>query len=59
VLDYGAAGDPELADAAASIRRATFGATADGVRTFDIGGEASTSDVVDEVIRRMQAERRA
>ena len=59
VLDYAAVGDPNLAGAAASIRRATLGATADGVRTFDIGGEASTSEVVDEVIRRMQADRRA
>jgi isocitrate dehydrogenase (NAD+) len=59
VLDYAAAGDPEVAVAAASIRRATLGATADGVRTFDIGGEASTSEVVDEVIRRMRADRRA
>ena len=49
----------DLDGAAASIRRATLGATADGVRTFDIGGEASTSEVVDEVIRRMQADRRA
>ncbi len=59
VLDYAAAGDPKVAGAAASIRRATLGATAEGVRTFDIGGEASTSEVVDEVIRRMQADRRA
>ena len=28
---------------------------ADGVRTFDLGGEASTSEVVDEVIRRVRA----
>jgi isocitrate dehydrogenase (NAD+) len=59
VLDYAAVGDRDLDGAAASIRRATLGATADGVRTFDIGGEASTSEVVDEVIRRMQADRRA
>ena len=38
---------------AAAIRRATLGAAADGVRTFDLGGEASTSGVVDEVLRRL------
>ena len=35
------------------IRSATLGAAADGVRTFDLGGGASTSEVVDEVLRRM------
>jgi isocitrate/isopropylmalate dehydrogenase len=26
---------------------------ADGIRTFDLGGDASTSQVVDEVLRRV------
>jgi isocitrate/isopropylmalate dehydrogenase len=54
VLDYAArGGDPAIAEAALAIRRATLGAAADGVRTFDLGGGASTSEVVDEVLRRM------
>ncbi len=53
VLDYAARGDADVARAAAAIRRATLGAAADGVRTFDLGGEASTSEVVDEVLRRV------
>jgi isocitrate/isopropylmalate dehydrogenase len=28
---------------------------ADGIRTFDLGGEASTSEVVDEVVTRLRA----
>jgi len=43
-----------VSDAAAAIREATLGAAADGIRTFDLGGDASTSGVVDEVIRRMR-----
>ncbi len=55
VLDR-AATDPgrPVAAAARSIREATLGAAADGIRTFDLGGAASTSEVVDEVIRRMR-----
>ncbi len=55
VLDR-AADDPDhpLATAARSIREATLGAAADGIRTFDLGGAASTSEVVDEVVRRMR-----
>ena len=45
-----------LSDAASVIREATLGAAADGIRTFDLGGEASTSGVVDEVVRRIRAE---
>jgi isocitrate dehydrogenase (NAD+) len=41
--------------ASSALREATLSAAADGVRTFDLGGEASTSDVVDEVIRRVRA----
>ena len=40
VLDHAAQGDPVVVDAAAAIRRATLGAAADGIRTFDLGGEA-------------------
>jgi isocitrate/isopropylmalate dehydrogenase len=43
-----------VSDAAAVIRGATLGAAADGIRTFDLGGEATTSGVVDEVIRRIR-----
>ncbi len=55
VLDYAARGDAEVAGRAAAIRRATLGAAADGIRTFDLGGESSTSDVVDEVLARVRA----
>ena len=43
-----------MAAAAHAIREATLGTAADGIRTFDLGGDASTSGVVDEVIRRMR-----
>ena len=43
-----------VSDAAVAIRRATLSAAADGIRTFDLGGEATTSGVVDEVIRRIR-----
>jgi len=55
VLDHAARGDAAVAEAAAAIRLATLGAAADGVRTFDLGGEASTSGVVDEVVARLRA----
>jgi len=55
VLDHAAgSGDGDLAAAALAIREATLGAAADGIRTFDLGGGASTSEVVDEVIRRIR-----
>lgn len=56
VLDHAARGDVAVAGAATAIRRATLGAAADGVRTFDLGGEASTSEVVDEVVARLRAD---
>jgi isocitrate/isopropylmalate dehydrogenase len=56
VLDYAARDDVVVAGTAAAIRRATLGAAADGVRTFDLGGEASTSGVVDEVLARLRAD---
>ena len=54
VLDYAARGDADVARAATAVRRGTLGAAADGIRTFDLGGEASTSEVVDEVLRRVR-----
>lgn len=42
-------------EAARILREATLGTAADGIRTFDLGGDATTSDVVDEVIRRVRA----
>ena len=54
VLDHAAQGDGTVAGAATAIRRATLGAAADGIRTFDLGGEASTSEVVDEVLARVR-----
>ena len=56
LLDYAAHGEAQVVAAAAAIRRATLGAAADGVRTFDLGGEASTSEVVDEVLVRLRVE---
>jgi isocitrate/isopropylmalate dehydrogenase len=55
VLDHAAGGDAVVSEKAAAIRTATLGAAADGIRTFDLGGESSTSEVVDEVIRRLAA----
>jgi isocitrate dehydrogenase (NAD+) len=55
VLEHAAAGgDAAIAGAARAIRQTTLGVAADGIRTFDLGGEASTSGVVDEVIRRLR-----
>jgi isocitrate dehydrogenase (NAD+) len=54
VLDQAARGEATIARRAAAIRQATLGAAADGIRTFDLGGEASTSDVVDEVLTRLR-----
>ncbi len=56
ILEHaGYRGDERCAEASAALRTATLTAAADGVRTFDLGGEASTSDVVDEVVNRMVA----
>jgi isocitrate/isopropylmalate dehydrogenase len=54
VLEYAAHGDPMIAARAADIRRSTLTVAADGVRTFDLGGEASTSEVVDGVLQRLR-----
>jgi isocitrate dehydrogenase (NAD+) len=56
ILEHaGYRGATQCALASSALREATLSAAADGVRTFDLGGEASTSDVVDEVIRRVRA----
>ncbi|HEY1824634.1 MAG TPA: isocitrate/isopropylmalate family dehydrogenase [Acidimicrobiales bacterium] len=58
ILEHaGYRGSPECAEAALAIREATLATAKDGIRTFDLGGDASTSEVVDEVIRRVQARR--
>jgi isocitrate/isopropylmalate dehydrogenase len=57
VLDHAANGDATVSEKAAAIRSATLGAAADGIRTFDLGGEASTSEVVDEVLHRVRQDR--
>ncbi|MGH3733363.1 MAG: isocitrate/isopropylmalate family dehydrogenase [Acidimicrobiales bacterium] len=44
---------PECLRASLALRDATLSAAREGIRTFDLGGDASTSDVVDEVIRRV------
>jgi isocitrate dehydrogenase (NAD+) len=58
VLEHaGYRGSPECTHASLALREATLSAASDGVRTFDLGGDASTSDVVDEVIRRVREAR--
>jgi isocitrate/isopropylmalate dehydrogenase len=54
LLDYAARGDALVGERAAALRRATLGAAADGIRTFDLGGDSSTSGVVDEVLARLR-----
>jgi isocitrate dehydrogenase (NAD+) len=48
------AGD-EAADAARAIRESSLEAVADGIRTADLGGHASTTEFTDEVIRRVRS----
>jgi isocitrate dehydrogenase (NAD+) len=57
VLEHAAEG-AALADAARAIRHTTLSVAADGIRTFDLGGAASTSEVVDAVLERLKAEHR-
>jgi isocitrate dehydrogenase (NAD+) len=45
-------GDERSQQAGRAIREASLEAVADGVRTADLGGHASTSEFTDEVIRR-------
>ncbi len=56
LLDQAAArsDDSSFRRAAARLRSATLDGARAGVRTFDLGGEASTSEVVDDVIERMR-----
>jgi isocitrate/isopropylmalate dehydrogenase len=56
VLEY--ANEDQAASAAQAIRQITLSVAADGIRTFDLGGEASTSAVVDEVLARLTKEPR-
>lgn len=49
-LDY-----PAYQVAAERLRNATLEGAAAGVRTFDLGGESTTSGVVDDVIARLKA----
>ncbi len=49
--------DPAFHLAGERLRAATLDGAADGVRTFDLGGEATTSEVVDDVIGRLRASR--
>ena len=57
VLEHaGANGEATIARAARAIRHTTLSVAAAGIRTFDLGGEHSTSEVVDEVLRRLSAE---
>ena len=60
VLEHAAGrGDAAVAAAARAIRHTTLRVASDGVRTFDLGGDRSTSEVVDEVINRLSVELRA
>ncbi len=56
VLEHaGLRGDVRSAEASRALRRATLTTAMDGIRCFDLGGSASTSEVVDEVITRMRS----
>ena len=48
-------GDERCAEVSRAIREACLEAVADGVRTLDLGGDASTSEFTDEVIRRTRS----
>ena len=48
-------GDEACAEASRAIREACLETVADGLRTADLGGHASTSDFTDEVIRRTRS----
>ena len=45
----------ETADAARAIRESSLEAVADGLRTADLGGHASTTEFTDDVIRRVRS----
>jgi isocitrate dehydrogenase (NAD+) len=55
VLDHaGIQGEARATEAAHELRNATLSTAMDGIRTFDLNGTASTSEVVDEVVARMR-----
>jgi isocitrate dehydrogenase (NAD+) len=55
VLEHaGIQGDERAREASRELRSATLATAMDGIRTFDLGGSASTSEVVDEVVARMR-----
>jgi isocitrate dehydrogenase (NAD+) len=57
VFEHAAArGDRAVEQAARVIRQTTLSVAAAGIRTFDLGGDQSTSEVVDEVVRRVTTE---
>lgn len=56
VLEYaGRSGDDAAGAAGVRIRAAAMAATEDGVRTPDLGGRSSTSDVVDDIVARLRS----
>jgi isocitrate dehydrogenase (NAD+) len=56
VLEHaGIRGDDRSSEAARALRHATLSTAMDGIRCFDLGGSASTSEVVDEVVARMRS----
>ena len=48
-------GDERYRRAGSRLRAATLEGAAEGIRTFDLGGDSSTSGVVDDVISRLRA----
>ncbi|HEY5437640.1 MAG TPA: isocitrate/isopropylmalate family dehydrogenase [Acidimicrobiales bacterium] len=55
VLEHaGIQGDERATEASKALRDATLSTAMDGIRSFDLGGSASTSEVVDEVVTRMR-----
>ena len=57
VLEHAASGaNSRVGRVAQVIRQTTLDVTSEGIRTFDLGGDATTTDVVDEVTRRVAAE---
>jgi len=50
-------GQAGLGEAARALREATLAVAAEGVRTFDLGGTSSTSEVVDSVVAQLTSRR--
>jgi isocitrate/isopropylmalate dehydrogenase len=46
--------DPAFREAGERLRSATLAGAAAGIRTFDLGGDSTTSGVVDDVIARLR-----